>query len=112
MKIVFWIAYALTIAEFIASPVNTLNGSKIHLQRLREVHFPLTVARYLAVIELAAVAGLIAGLWVPITRQVGGFVLAGCFVPLIVWAIRAKREVGDILGLAFFIACALVVALY
>lgn len=112
MKIVFWIAYVLTLAEFTASPINVLRGSAMHLQRFREVKFPLGLARILAVIELVAVVAVFAGLWVHLARVVGGYVLAAAFVTLLPWAIRAKRPLGDIAGLGIFIAGALIVALY
>ncbi len=112
MKIVFWIAFVLTVAEFIASPVNVLRGSAMHLKRFAEVKFPLKWARGLAVLELCAVAATIIGLWVPTARLIGGIVLAAAFLPLLIWAVKAKRAAGDLLGLAFFMACALIVALY
>jgi len=84
----------------------------MHLKRFAEVKFPLQLARISAVIELFAVAAVIAGLWVPVARLIGGIVLAAAFVLLLGWAIHAKRPAGDILGLGFFIACALIVALY
>lgn len=112
MKAVFWIVYIVTIAEFTASPVNVLRGSAMHLQRFREVKFPLGFAKGLAWAELLAAGGIIAGLWVHLARLIGGIVLAISFVILLPWALRAKRPLGDILGLVFFIACALVVALY
>lgn len=112
MKILFWIAFILTVAEFIASPVNTLRDSKMHLQRLREVKFPLKVAKALAVLELVAVTAVIVGIWEPIARRIGGITLAACFVPLLLWAIRARRPSGDLLGLLFFMACAVITAVY
>lgn len=112
MEVVFWIAYAITLAEFIASPLNVLRGSVLHLKRFREVKFPLELARSLAVVELTAVAAVLAGLWVRPARLVGGIVLAAAFITLLPWAIRARRPFSDILGLAFFIACALIVAFY
>ena len=112
MSVLFWIAFVLTVAEFIASPVNTLLNSKMHLQRLREVKFPLTAAKILAVIELVAVTMVIIGIWVPTARHIGGIALAACFLPLLLWALRARRQVGDLLGLIFFMACATMTALY
>lgn len=112
MVIIFWIAFVLTVAEFIASSVNVLRGSEMHLKRFEEVAFPLRWARGLAVIELVAVVLVIIGLKLPILRRIGGILLAAAFLPLLIWAIRAKRPVGDLLGLAFFMACALIVALY
>lgn len=112
MSIIFWIAYCLTVAEFIASPVNTLMGSKMHLQRLKEARFPLSVARVLAIVELVAVIGVFLGIWIASVRLVGGLILAACFVPILVQAIRVKRPMGDLLALAFFIACAVLTALY
>jgi hypothetical protein len=112
MKILFWIAYVLTVAEFIASPVNVLRGSAMHLKRFAEVKFPLAWARGLAILELFAVAAVIVGIWVPVARLIGGIVLAVAFLPLLAWAAKAKRPAGDLLGLAFFMACALLVALY
>lgn len=112
MSIIFWATYLLTVAEFIASPVNVLRGSKIHLKRFAEVKFPLPLARGLAVVELFAVSAVVAGIWLPSLRLWGGVVLALAFLPLLVWAARTRRPVGDLLGLGFFMACALVVALY
>jgi uncharacterized membrane protein YphA (DoxX/SURF4 family) len=112
MKVIFWIAYVITVAEFTASPINVLRGSVMHLKRFEEVKFPLRLARFSAMVELAAVAAVIAGLWVPLARLIGGLVLAASFAILLIWAIRAKRPAGDISGLGFFIAGALVVALY
>lgn len=112
MNIVFWVAFAITVAEFIASPVNTLMNSKMHLQRLKEVHFPISIAKALAVIELVAVAAVIAGIWFPLARRVGGITLAACFLPILAYALRARRPAGDILGLLFFMACATISALY
>lgn len=110
MNIIFWIVFVVTVLEFVASPVNTLLNSKMHIQRLREVDFSITFAKILAVIELIAVITLIAGLWNPLLRHIGGSVLAICFVPILAWAIRARRPAGDLLGLGFFMACALLVA--
>ena len=112
MKILFWAAYILTVAEFLASPINVLRNSAMHIKRFEAVKFPLKLAKSLAVVELVAVAAVIVGIWVPITRQVGGVILAAAFLPLLIWAARAKRPAGDLLGLAFFMACSLVVALY
>lgn len=112
MNVVFWIAYVVTLAEFVASPVNVLRGSPMHIQRFREVHFPLKLARVLAWVELVAVIGVLVGLWFRPFRLVGGLVLAAAFTVLLPWALRAKRPSADILGLAFFIACALIVAAY
>lgn len=112
MILLFWIAYVLTVAEFIASPVNTLRGSEMHLQRLKEVHFPLSFARFLSWVELVAVIGVLIGLWISDARLIGGVVLALCFVPIIIWGIRAKRSMSDIFALLFFVACALVTAFY
>ena len=112
MIILYWIAYILTVAEFIASPVNTLLNSKMHIQRLREVKFPIAFAKTLAVIELFAVTGVIIGLWLPVARLIGGIVLAVCFVPFVIYALRAKRPAGDSAALLFFMACALATALY
>jgi len=112
MKVIFWIAYVITVAEFTASPINVLRGSEMHLKRFAEVKFPLRLARISAGIELVAVAAIIAGLWAPIARLVGGIVLAASFALLTISAVRAKRAAGDILGLGLFIASALIVALY
>lgn len=112
MNIIFWIAYVITLAEFIASPINVLRGSVVHIQRFREVRFPIRLAKSLAVVELLAVAAVLVGPWIHLARLVGGIVLAAAFTVLLPWAIRAKRSLGDILGLVFFIVCALVVALY
>lgn len=112
MKIIFWIAWVFTVAEFIASPIHVLRGSAVHLQRFREVNFPLSWARGLAVLELLGVATVIIGLWVPLARLIGGIVLAAAFLPLLLWAAKAKRPATDLLGLAFFMACALIVSLY
>lgn len=112
MNIIFWIAYCLTVAEFIASPVNTLMGSKMHLQRLKEARFSLPVARVLAVIELFAVTAVILGIWIAAARLFGGLVLAACFLPILMRAITVKRPASDLLALAFFITCATIAALY
>ncbi len=112
MSIVYWIIFIITVLEFTASPINTLLNSKPHLERLREVHFPITVAKFLAVIELIAVVGVIAGLWILPARRVGGSVLALCFLPILIWGIRAKRPAGDLLALGFFMACALITAVF
>jgi len=112
MKVIFWVAYVLTVAEFLASPINTLMGSNMHLQRLKEARFPIPAAKALAVIELAAVAGVLAGIWVSGARLVGGVILAACFAPILFQAIRVKRPAGDLLGLLFFMVCALTAALY
>jgi hypothetical protein len=112
MIILFWIAYVLTILEFLASPINTLRNSEMHINRLREVKFPLPLAKTLAVVELIAVAGVTVGLWIPVARLVGGIVLALCFAPFVIYALRAKRPAGDSAALLFFMACALITALY
>ncbi len=112
MVVIFWIAYVLTVAEFIASPANVLRGSAMHLKRFAEVGFPLRWAQLLAGIELIGVAAVIAGLWYPLLRTIGGIVLAAAFLPLLTVALRARRPAADIFGLIFFMACALIVALY
>ncbi len=112
MKLLFWVAYVLTVGEFLASPINTLMGSKMHLQRLKEARFPLSLAKVLAVVELFGVAGVIGGVWVPAARLVGGIVLAVCFLPIFIRAVNVERPLGDLLALAFFIGCALVTAFY
>lgn len=112
MNILFWIACIITLAEFTASSVNTLLGSAMHMQRLKEVGFPRALANVLAVVELLAVVAVVGGVWAPISRHIGGIVLAACFVPYVLWAARARRPAGDILALLFFIACAMFTAVY
>ena len=113
MKIIFWIAYVLTVAEFLASPINVLRGSDMHLKRFREVRFPLGLARALAVIELVAVVAVIFGIHFVPARKIGGIVLAIAFSVLLPWALlRSKRPAENLLGLGLFIAGAFVVVLY
>lgn len=112
MKIVFWIAYILTLAEFTASPINVLRGSAIHLQRFNEINFPLTLAKVLAVVEILGVTSTFSGVWVQMARHVGGYILATAFVVILPWAVHAKRPLGDLAGLSMFITTALIVALY
>jgi uncharacterized membrane protein YphA (DoxX/SURF4 family) len=112
MKILFWIAYVLTVAEFIASPVNVLRGSEMHLRRFTEVKFPLALARGLAVLELFAVTAVIAGIRLPLARLIGGITLVTSFLLILLWAIKSRRPATDLLGLAFFMVCALIVSFY
>ena len=104
-------AYMITVAEFAASSVFTLAGSHAHLRRLEQAQFPLSLARVLAGIEIVAVAGLVAGWWMPSLRPASGSILALCFLPILVRAIQVRRPIADLLALAFFMTCAVVAAL-
>jgi len=110
MQLLQIFAYVVAVAEFAASSSFTLIGSEAHLRRLNEVRFPINAARVLAAIEAFAVAGLIAGIWLPSLRPVSGLTLALCFAPLLVRAIQVRRPIPDVLALAFFMACAVIAA--
>lgn len=112
MIVIFWIAYAITLAEFTATSVNLLRGSEPHLRRMREIQFPLGLARIMARVQLAAVIGMVAGLWFPIIRLICGLVLAASFVTVIGRGLWAKRPLSDILAVGLFAVFALIAALY
>lgn len=112
MNILYWLIYGITVLEFTVSSINTLMNSRPHIQRLHEVKFPIAFAKVLAVVEVIAVISVILGVWQPAIRMAGGIVLALCFLPILLWALRAKRPIGDLLALGFFIACALVTGIF
>lgn len=104
------LAYVITLAEFGASSFFTLTGSQAHLRRLQEVHFPLGVARILAMIEVIAVVGLVAGIWIPPLRVAGGLTLALCFLPFLLRSAQVNRPITDSLALALFMLCSITAA--